>query len=418
MTSNSLRSARVRPRSLPLVFPTRVSTLVGATIVGATLLLAAACAKPAKPAKTTVPVTVSLSELGDAPYQVTANGIVEPLQSVAVQSQVGGVLTAVKFKEGDEVQAGQILFEIDPIPYRAALQQAQAVLARDEAQFANAQRDADRYAALAKRDFVTRSQADQAMANATALKAVVDADKASLATAQFNLDNASIRAPVAGKTGALLVRQGNLVRPNATAPLVQINQIHPILVRFAVPEKELQLVQQYSRAGASLRATTRPSQDAAASVGVASVGVLSFVDNGVDTTTGTVTLKARFPNDDNRLWPGQFMPVTLDLFVERGAVLVPSVAVQTGQEGLFVWILDEAGKAQLRPVKVARAVGDKSVIASGLSAGERVVVDGQSRLTVGVTADIKTPGADVKTAGKAGGKATAPADGRGGRNAP
>ena len=418
MTSNSLRSSRVRPRSLPLVFPTRVSTLVGATIVGATLLLAAACAKPAKPAKTTVPVTVSLSELGDAPYQVTANGIVEPLQSVAVQSQVGGVLTAVKFKEGDEVQAGQILFEIDPIPYRAALQQAQAVLARDEAQFANAQRDADRYAALAKRDFVTRSQADQAMANATALKAVVDADKASLATAQFNLDNASIRAPVAGKTGALLVRQGNLVRPNATAPLVQINQIHPILVRFAVPEKELQLVQQYSRSGASLRATTRPSQDAAASVGVASVGVLSFVDNGVDTTTGTVTLKARFPNDDNRLWPGQFMPVTLDLFVERGAVLVPSVAVQTGQEGLFVWILDEAGKAQLRPVKVARAVGDKSVIASGLSAGERVVVDGQSRLTVGVTADIKTPGADVKTAGKAGGKATAPADGRGGRNAP
>lgn len=426
MTSNTLRSARVRPRSLPLVFPTRVSTRVGATLVGATLLLAAACAKPAKPAKTTVPVTVTLSELGDAPYQVTANGIVEPLQSVAVQSQVGGVLTAVKFKEGDEVQAGQILFEIDPIPYRAALQQAQAVLARDEAQFANAQRDADRYAALAKRDFVTRSQADQAMANATALKAVVDADKASLATAQFNLDNASIRAPVAGKTGALLVRQGNLVRPNATAPLVQINQIHPILVRFAVPEKELQLVQQYSRAGASLRATTRPSQDAAASVGVASVGVLSFVDNGVDTTTGTVTLKARFPNDDNRLWPGQFMPVTLDLFVERGAVLVPSVAVQTGQEGLFVWILDEAGKAQLRPVKVARAVGEKSVIASGLSAGERVVVDGQSRLTVGATADIKTPGADAKSAGKsdaksagkAGGKATAPADGRGGRNAP
>ncbi len=426
MTSNSLRSARVRPRSLPLVFPTRVSTRVGATLVGATLLLAAACAKPAKPAKTTVPVTVTLSELGDAPYQVTANGIVEPLQSVAVQSQVGGVLTAVKFKEGDEVQAGQILFEIDPVPYRAALQQAQAVLARDEAQFANAQRDADRYAALAKRDFVTRSQADQAMANATALKAVVDADKASLATAQFNLDNASIRAPVAGKTGALFVRQGNLVRPNATAPLVQINQIHPILVRFAVPEKELQLVQQYSRAGASLRATTRPSQDAAASVGVASVGVLSFVDNGVDTTTGTVTLKARFPNDDNRLWPGQFMPVTLDLFVERGAVLVPSVAVQTGQEGLFVWILDEAGKAQLRPVKVARAVGEKSVIASGLSAGERVVVDGQSRLTVGATADIKTPGADAKSvgksdaksAGKAGGKATAPADGRGGRNAP
>lgn len=402
MTSNSLRSARVRPASL-LVAPVR------ATLVFTTFLLAAACTKPAKPGKTTVPVTVTLAELGDAPYQVTANGIVEPLQSVAVQSQVGGVLTAVKFKEGDEVQAGQILFEIDPIPYRAALQQAQAVLARDQAQSANAQRDADRYAALAQRDFVTRSQADQAMSNATALKAVLDADKASVATAQFNLDNASIRAPVSGKTGALLVRQGNLVRSNATTALIQINQIHPILVRFAVPEKELQLVQQYSRGGAALRATARPAHD-----GVPVVGALSFVDNGVDTTTGTVTLKARFPNDDNRLWPGQFMPVTLDLFVQAGAVLVPSVAVQTGQDGLFVWIVDDAGKAQLRLVKVARAFGEKSVIASGLSAGERVVVDGQSRLTVGATADIKTVGAATKAPAAGAGKV----DGRGARKAP
>jgi multidrug efflux system membrane fusion protein len=301
------------------------------------------------------------------------------------------------------------LFEIDPIPYRAALQQAQAVLARDQAQSANAQRDADRYAALAQRDFVTRSQADQAMSNATALKAVLDADKASVATAQFNLDNASIRAPVSGKTGALLVRQGNLVRSNATTALVQINQIHPILVRFAVPEKELQLVQQYSRAGAALRATARPAHD-----GVPVVGALSFVDNGVDTTTGTVTLKARFPNDDNRLWPGQFMPVTLDLFVQTGAVLVPSVSVQTGQDGLFVWIVDDAGKAQLRLVTVARAFGEKSVIASGLSAGERVVVDGQSRLTVGATADIKTVGAAAKAPVAGAGKA----DGRGAQKAP
>jgi len=385
------------------------TTLVRTTLVCTTLVFATACAKPATPGKTTVPVTVTLAESGDAPYQVTANGIVEPLQSVAVQSQVGGVLTAVKFKEGDEVQSGQVLFEIDPVPYRAALQQAQAVLARDQAQSANAQRDADRYAALAQRDFVTRSQADQAMSNATALKAVLDADKATVATAQFNLDNATIRAPVSGKTGALLVRQGNLVRSNATTALVQINQIHPILVRFAVPEKELQLVQQYSRGGAALRATARPAHD-----GVPVVGALSFVDNGVDTTTGTVTLKARFPNDDNRLWPGQFMPVTLDLFVQAGAVLVPSVSVQTGQDGLFVWILDDAGKAQLRLVTVARAFGEKSVIASGLSAGERVVVDGQSRLTVGATADIKTVGAAAKAPVAGAGKA----DGRGAQKAP
>ena len=413
MTPNSTPSAPVRLVSMtctPILRTTLVrTTLVCTTLVCTTLVFATACAKPATPGKPTVPVTVTLAELGDAPYQVTANGIVEPLQSVAVQSQVGGVLTAVKFKEGDEVQAGQILFEIDPIPYRAALQQAQAVLARDQAQSANAQRDADRYAALAQRDFVTRSQADQAMSNATALKAVLDADKATVATAQFNLDNATIRAPVSGKTGALLVRQGNLVRSNATTALVQINQIHPILVRFAVPEKELQLVQQYSRAGAALRATARPAHD-----GAPVVGALSFVDNGVDTTTGTVTLKARFPNDDNRLWPGQFMPVTLDLFVQAGAVLVPSVSVQTGQDGLFVWILDDAGKAQLRLVTVARAFGEKSVIASGLSAGERVVVDGQSRLTVGATADIKTVGAAAKAPVAGAGKA----DGRGAQKAP
>jgi multidrug efflux system membrane fusion protein len=381
MTSPMLRTTRTR------------------TTVMLVALVAGACAKPPAPTKTTVPVTITAAEAGDAPYQVTANGIVEPLQSVSVQSQVGGVLKTVKFKEGDEVTAGQVLFEIDPIPYRAALQQAQAVLARDEAQFANAQRDAERYAALAQRDFVTRSQADQATANAAALKAVVEADKATVVNAQFNLDNATIRAPVAGKTGALLVRQGNLVRPNASVPLVLINQIHPILIRFAVPEKELQLVQKYSREG-TLRATARPGQDASPAV-----GALSFVDNGVDTTTGTVTLKARFPNEDNRLWPGQFMPVTLDLYVQHGAILVPTVSVQTGQEGLYVWILDEAGKAQLRPVKVARAVGDKSVIAEGVAAGERVVVDGQSRLTVGATVDIKTAGA--KGDGKGEGSAAA-----------
>ncbi len=355
-----------------------VATVVGSLLIGA-------CAKPPAPAKSTVPVTVTDARTEDAPYIVAANGIVEPLQSVAVQSQVGGVLTAVKFREGDEVQVGQPLFEIDPIPYRAALQQTQAVLARDEAQYANAQRDAERYAALAQRDFVTRSQADQATANAAALKAVVEADKANVVNAQFNLDNASIKSPVSGKTGSLLVRQGNLVRPNAATPLVIVNQIHPILVRFSIPERELSLVQQYSKSG-SLKATVRPGQ-----AGVPIVGALSFVDNGVDTTTGAVTLKARFANEDNRLWPGQFVPVALELFVQKGAVTVPTPAVQTGQDGLFVWTVDEGGKAQMRPVKVERAVGDRSVIADGLAAGTKVVVDGQSRLTIGATVDIKKP---------------------------
>jgi multidrug efflux system membrane fusion protein len=334
-----------------------------------------------------VPVTVATALRGDAPYVVSANGIVEPIQSVAVQSQVGGVLTAVKFREGDEVKAGQVLFEIDPIPYRAALQQAEAVLARDQAQFENAKRDADRYAALAQKDFVTRSQADQALANATALKAVVEADRASLANAQFNLDNATIRAPVSGKTGSLLVRQGNLVRPGASTPLVVINQIHPILVRFAVPERELMLVQEYSRKG-NIPASALPSQGAKLPI----QGVLSFVDNGVDTTTGTVTLKARFENQENLLWPGQFVPVALQLYVEPGALLIPAPAVQTGQDGTYVFVIDASGKAQVQPVTVARAVGDRALISKGLEAGARVVTDGQSRLTSGATVEIKDEG--------------------------
>jgi multidrug efflux system membrane fusion protein len=353
-------------------------------------------------------VTVATAERGDAPYVVSANGIVEPIQSVAVQSQVGGVLTAVKFREGDEVQAGQVLFEIDPIPYRAALQQAQAVLARDQAQFENSKRDADRYAALAQKDFVTRSQADQASANATALKAVVEADRASVATTQFNLDNASIRAPVAGKTGSLLVRQGNLVRPGASTPLVVINQIHPILVRFAVPERELMLVQEYARKG-NIPAAALPSRGSTIPI----PGVLSFVDNGVDTTTGTVTLKARFENRENLLWPGQFVPVSLQLYVEPGALLVPAPAVQTGQEGTYVFVIDDKGKAQVQPVTVARAVGDRALISKGLEPGARVVTDGQSRLTAGATVEIK--GAYGEAASRGGAYGEAASRGGGGK---
>ncbi|MBI2407430.1 MAG: efflux RND transporter periplasmic adaptor subunit [Gemmatimonadetes bacterium] len=345
---------------------------------------ALACGKPAAPPKTPVPVTVTPVVRGDAPYVVRANGLVEPVQTVAVQSQVGGVLKEVRFREGDEVQEGQVLFEIDPVPYRAAAQQARAVLARDKAQFDAATRDAERYEALAQRDFVTRSQADQAAANAAALKAVVDADKANVENAQFNLDNATIRAPVHGKTGSVLVRQGNLVRPNATTPLVVINQIHPILVRFAVPQRELALVQKHSRDKA-LKATAFPGQGSGSAV----LGALSFVDNGVDTTTGTVMLKARFANDENLLWPGQYVAIELEVFRESNAVLVPTPAVQTGQEGLFVFIVDKSGAAQVQAVTAGRAVGDQTVIETGLKGGEQVVVDGQSRLSIGAKVEIK-----------------------------
>ncbi len=353
----------------------------------ALLLLAAACGKAGPPPRPPVLVATAVAQSAPAPYLIAANGIVEPMQTVAVQSQVQGVLVAVRFREGDEVQQGQVLFEIDPVPYQAALRQAQGALARDRAQYENARRDADRYASLAQKDFVTRSQADQALANAEALKAVVQADSASLASAQFNLDQATIRAPVSGKTGGLLVKQGNLVKPGANPPLVVINQIHPILVRFTVPEREFAKVQEYSRKGslvvrATPRGSARPVQ-----------GTLSFVDNGVDTTTGNVMLKGRFDNADGSLWPGQFVAVQLQLFVDPAAVQVPATAVMTGQEGQYVFVVDKDGKAQMQPVQAGRLIDDRIVIDGGLAAGATVVTDGQLRLTPGAKVEVKAPAA-------------------------
>ena len=345
------------------------------------------CSKAAAPARPPVAVTVATSERGEAPYLVTANGIVEPLQSVALQSQVGGVLARVHFREGDEVRKGQVLFTIDPQPYQSALRQAEAVLARDVAQSENAKRDATRFAALVEKDYVTRSQADQAAANAAALAAVVEADRAAVETAKFNLDNATIRAPIAGKTGSLLVREGNLVRPGAEPPLVVINQLRPILVRFAVAEREFPLVQEYASRGVL---PVRAAQVAGAARPL--TGTLSFVDNGVDTTTGTVTLKAKFDNGEHQLWPGQFVRVELELYREASAVMVPSEAIQTGQDGRYVFVVDVNGTAQMRPVTAGRTIGDKTVLETGLEAGVRVVTDGQAKLAPGSKVDIKGEG--------------------------
>ncbi|MGH7656521.1 MAG: efflux RND transporter periplasmic adaptor subunit [Gemmatimonadaceae bacterium] len=326
---------------------------------------------------------MATAQRGDAPYVVHANGLVEPAQTVAVQSQVGGVLMSVHFKEGDEVKQGQLLFEIDPRPFRAALDQAVAVLARDNANLVSAKNDADRYAALVAKDFVTKSQADQATAAAAAAQAVVEADKAAVDNAKFNLDNATITAPITGKTGVLLVKQGNLVKPGSVPPLVVINQIHPIDVHFTVPDRELPLVQKYSADERKLRVTVTPRGDSSAEV-----GVLNMLDNGVDTTTGTVTLKAQFANPRGTLWPGQFVGVALELYVQPHVILVPSSAVTPGQDGDFVYVVTANNTVEVHPVTAGLVVGDQTVITRGVDAGTRVVTDGQSRLTPGAKIEI------------------------------
>ena len=275
-------------------------------------------------------MTVANAEHGEAPYLIVANGIVEPLQTVAVQSQVGGVLTAVHFKEGDEVKQGQILFEIDPRPFKAALDQANATLAKDNAQLISFQNDADRYKALVLKDFVTKSQADQAVAAAAAQRAVIEADKATIDNAKFNLENATITAPISGKTGSLLVKQGNLVKPGS-APALRDHQPDPVRSSCTspCPTSSSPRSRKYS-SGGELEVRVMPR-----GATVAEEGKLNFLDNGVDTTTGAIMIKAKFDNKTGRLWPGQFVSVALQLYVDRSAIFVPNTAVQMGQDGQF-----------------------------------------------------------------------------------
>ncbi|HUL49369.1 MAG TPA: efflux RND transporter periplasmic adaptor subunit [Gemmatimonadales bacterium] len=337
---------------------------------------------PSGPPK--VPVTVARAEQQALPYEIAATGTVEPLQTAAIESQVTGILTRVTFHEGDEVQAGQLLFEIDPRPFQAALEQARGMLARDLAQLASAQADAQRYAQLVKQDYVTQSDYEQKRAAADALGATVRADSGAVTNAQLNLEWARIRAPIAGRTGRLLVREGNLVRANSTDPLVVINQIHPILVRFAVPERQLADVQHYAGNRLPVLASSAKSDTAPAT------GVLTFIDNAVDTATGAVTLKAQFANGDNALWPGEYLNVRLRLYTEDSALVVPTQAVMQGQQGSYLFVVNGDGTTRSQTVAIERTTDTYAVLVrnGAVRPGDEVVTDGQLRLTPGAKVQI------------------------------
>jgi multidrug efflux system membrane fusion protein len=341
------------------------------------------CSHKAAGGASRVPVTVAHAEQRPVPYEILATGTVEPRQTASVQAQVTGVLTRVAFREGGDVAAGQILFQIDARPFQATLDQARAVLARDQAQAQNAALDAERYAALVKQDYVTKSDYEARRATAEALQATVRADSAAVANAQVSLDWTTVRAPISGRTGRLLVREGNLVRANAADPLVVIHQLRPILVRFAVPEQHLGDIQRYRQN--RLPVFVSPSKTDT----VYQEGVLTFVDNSVDTTTGTVLLKGEFANRETALWPGEFLGVRLQLYVEQKALVVPAQAVMTGQQGTYVFVLNPDGTARSQPVTVARAAGAYAVISQGVRPGDEVVTDGQVRLVSGAAVEVK-----------------------------
>jgi multidrug efflux system membrane fusion protein len=324
-----------------------------------------------------VPVVTEPVQVGALPVEVLANGVVAAESVVAVRPRVDGQIEQVHVVEGQMVRRGQPLFTLDTRLTRAVLAQQEATLARDRAQAVRAQSDAQRYQSLRGESFASQQRFEQAQADALASAATVRATDAQIAQTRLNLDFASITAEIDGRLGALPIRVGNVVRAGESTALATITQVDPVLVQFAVPERWLGEIKAAMAEGApTVRA--RPDQPNAK----AAEGELVFVDSSVDTNTGTILLKARFPNPDLRLWPGQYVQVTLVTRQEQ-ATSVPSAAVQTGQQGRFVFVLAPDGTARRRPVDLARTVGDRAVVRGELKAGEKVIVDGAQRVTDG-----------------------------------
>jgi len=337
-----------------------------------------------------VPVTATTVEQKSVPFDVQAIGTVIAASTVAVRAQITGELMSVNFKEGDEVKEGQVLFTLDKRPFEAVLQQAEAQLQKDMAQAANAKAQATRYQDLAQRGIATREQVDQMTTQATALEATVAADRANIQSARVQLDYATIEAPISGRTGLLQVHKGNLVRANDTIPIVSINRITPVYVTFAIPESMLPQFKRYMGAG-----TIRVEAQAPNDTGRASIGRIDFIDIAVDSTTGTIKVKGTFPNQDHRLWPGQFVNVSVRLTTEANATVVPAVAVQTGQQGSYVFVVKDDKTVDMRTVRVERVANSEAVIGDGVKPGETIVTDGQLLLVPGSRISVKNTDAKV-----------------------
>jgi membrane fusion protein, multidrug efflux system len=414
-------------------------TLLLVAIVGGTAACSDRASGTQRAAAPAVPVLVADAVRRDVPLDVGVIGNVQALTTVGVKSQVSGQVIKVNFTEGQDVKEGQLLFTIDPRPFEAVVAQAQANVGRDTAQLrqaeaAHAQREAEvqqvianlerdqaqlenarvqekRYKTLVDKELVAREQYDQFRTNLSALEATVQADRAAVEnaraaaqaaqagvenaraviradealveTAKLNLGYTTIRAPMSGRTGNLMLQAGNVVKANDDNPMVVIAQIHPIYVSFTVPQQHLSAIKQYMAAGPlSVRATPPGAPKP-------TVGRLTFVNNTVDPTTGTIQLKGTFDNAENALWPGQYVEVVLTLTTES-AIVVPSQAIQPGQQGPYVFVVKPDSTVQPRPVELGRRLAADTIITKGVAAGERVVTDGQLRLVPGARVEIKT----------------------------
>lgn len=369
-------------RILPAITP--VSILIIFSLIS--LALFSCSGKKAEPPKKgSVPVTVGSSVIKSVPIQVKAIGHVEPYSSVSIKARIGGELLRVGFTEGQDVNKGQLLFTIDSRTYKTALESAEANLLRDMALEKKALEDLRRYTELLKDELVSRSQYDLVFANAEAAKAVVSSDKSAVENARLLLGYCSIYAPITGRTGSLLANQGNLIKADDISPMVVIHQIQPIYASFTMPEQNLSQIKKYMSGG-----KLKVSAFITAEESIPEEGLLTFIDNAVDTATGTIKLKASFANKNKLLWPGQFVNVVITLAIQPDAVVVPSQAVQTGQQGQFVFVVKD-DIAERRPVTAGVAYEDMTVIEKGLESGEQVVTDGQMRIVPGGKVEIKKP---------------------------
>lgn len=366
--------------------------LISAGIVAASLvfLLLASCSQGGAPSpmaqkRPPVPVLVAKAEVTTVPQQLHGIGTVQAYSTVSVKAQVGGEIIGVQFREGQEVAKGQLLFTIDPRPFEAALEQARANLAKTLAENALAEADARRWETMYKVHAASSQQYDQSRATASEFAASVAADKAAVKTAELNLEYTHITSPIDGRAGKLNLNLGNIVKANADTAMVVINQIKPIYVQFALPERDLTDIRARLEANNSLAVVANPPNQP----DHPSVGNLSFIDNTVDATTGTIQFKALFPNRDERLWPGQFVDVTLTLDNRPNTVVVPAQAMQSGQNGTYVFVVESNMTVQIQPVKAGATLEGKTVIEHGLQGQETVVTDGQMLLVPGATVRIK-----------------------------
>jgi multidrug efflux system membrane fusion protein len=358
-----------------------------AVALAAAILLSGCSERKQQAVAPPIPVTVADVVQKTVPVQVRVIGNVDAYTTVGIKPQITGEIVGVHFTEGQNVKKGQLLFTFDPRPFEADLLRAQANLAQDEAKAKNAEVEAQRYTRLVEAGVVAKEQAEQIQTNYEAMVATVKADRAQVEYARVQLVYTKIYSPMDGRTGNLMLHRGTVVKANPDNPIITINQINPIYVTFSVPQQALPEIKQHMAKG-KLKVTAiiqgqenRPEE-----------GTLTFIDNNVDLNTGTIKLKGTFANENRRLWPGQYVNVALTLTEKPNAIVVPTQAIQTGQDGSYVFIVKSDLTAESRPVKVERNIDNQTVIESGLRPGEKVVTDGQIRLVTGAKVEIKNGG--------------------------